>query len=212
MISVLRRALFALPLLVPLALPAAAPAETLGDARIGFSAERILVIDGHRYVGRMWQMPGEQRHEQELQGLRPFFILHASRALGDLVLPQLHTVVEFALPRVLSILESPRLLRRPIGQQRIEGIAATEYAIDEASSEGRAQGAIWLSRDGIPMRCDATLISNRGNVARLHWELRHIALGPQPAQLFEIPKGYSRLPPEAVGPLLGLHLSKKVKR
>ncbi len=208
MIAALRTALFALPFL---ALPAAAPAETLGDARIGFTAERVLVLDGHRYVGRMWQMPGEQRHEQELQGFRPFFILRADRALGDLVLPQLHTVVEFAWPKVLAILDSPRLLRRPVGQTRIEGIATTEYAIDEASPAGRARGIVWLSRDGIPMRCDATLTSGRGKVARLHWELRHVALGQQPAQLFEIPKGYARLPPEAVAPLLGLRLAGKEK-
>ena len=49
---------------------AAALAETLGDARVGFSAERVLVIDGQNYSGKMWHMPGEQRHEQALSALR----------------------------------------------------------------------------------------------------------------------------------------------
>jgi hypothetical protein len=38
--------------------PWGALAETLGDARVGFSAERVLIIDGQSYVGRMWHMPG----------------------------------------------------------------------------------------------------------------------------------------------------------
>jgi hypothetical protein len=95
--------------------------ETLGDARVGFSAERILVVDGRRYVGRMWHMPGEQRHEQELPAINPVFILHAGSAQGDVVLPQLHTVVEFALPKEFAILANPDLLRRPIGQETVNG-------------------------------------------------------------------------------------------
>ena len=39
-----------------------AVAETLGDARVGFTAERVLILDGRSFVGRMWHMPGEQRH------------------------------------------------------------------------------------------------------------------------------------------------------
>ena len=79
--------------------PGRALAEIIGDARVGFSAERILIIDGHNYVGKMWHMPGKQRHEQDLPAIRPIFILRSDSAFGDIVLPQLHTVVEFALPR-----------------------------------------------------------------------------------------------------------------
>jgi hypothetical protein len=43
-------------------------------------------------------------------------------------------------------------------------------------------------------------------LTKLHWELNHVQLGPQPASLFEAPKGFSKLPAEAVAPLLGLKL------
>ena len=82
-------------------------AETLGDARVGFSAERVLIIDGQSYIGKMWHMPGEQRHEQDLPALKPVFILRAGNAVGDVVLPQLHTVVEFVLPSELWIFSMP---------------------------------------------------------------------------------------------------------
>jgi len=198
-------------LLLPAALvllAGTARTETLGEARIGFSAERVLTFDGHRYVGHMWQMPGEQRHEQQLPALKPVFILHDGDSVADLVLPKLHTVIEFRLPPALAALHRPGLLKRPLGHERIDGLMTTKYAIDEATPDGRANGLIWLSTDGIPMRVDGSFRAVGGKVTKVRWELHHVRLGPQPAALFEVPHGYSKLPPEAAAALLGLRLAK----
>jgi hypothetical protein len=202
---VLRRTLIAF-LLAVLAAPALA--ETLGDARVGFSAERVLVINGQSYVGRMWHMPGEQRHEQDLPALRPIFILRAGTTIGDIILPKLHTVVEFALPKELSILGDPNLLRKPVGQETVNGIATTKYEVDEEKPQGRAVGSLWLSEEGIPMKCDARLTTDKGKVSTIRWELRHVKMGAQDAALFEIPHDYAKLPPEAAAPLLGMRLAR----
>jgi len=192
---------------------APAPAETLGDARVGFSAERVLVIDGQSYVGKMWHMPGEQRHDEDLSAVKPIFILRADSAIGDIILPQLHTVVEFALPKELSILGNPGLLRKPVGQEPVNGIATTKYAVDEETPRGHAVGLLWLSADGIPMRCDARFFAtDKGKVSTIRWELRHVKIGPQDAALFEIPRGYAKLPPEAAAPLLGMRLARPPAR
>jgi hypothetical protein len=186
---------------------AAASAETLGVARVGFSAERILVFDGHRYVGRMWQMPGEQRHEQDLPALQPVFILHDGVPIGDLVLAKLHTIIEFRLPAALAALNRPGLMRRPLGHERIDGIATTKYAVDREIAEGHLSGFVWLSGDGIPMRADGRFRAKGGHLSTVHWELRHVRIGPQPASLFEVPHGYAKLPPEAAAGLLGMRLA-----
>jgi hypothetical protein len=203
-------ALIALASLLPN--PWGALAETLGDARVGFSAERVLIIDGQSYVGRMWHMPGEQRHEQDLPALRPVFILRAGSAVGDVVLPQLHTVVEFALPKELSLLGDSGLLRKPIGQETVNGIATTKYAVEADSPAGHAAGSLWLSGDGIPMRCDGKLEGKSGKISTIHWELRHVKIGNQAAALFEVPQGYAKLPPEAAAPLLGMRLARPYTR
>jgi hypothetical protein len=197
-------------LLAVLAAPALA--ETLGDARVGFSAERVLVINGQSYVGRMWHMPGEQRHEQDLPALRPIFILRAGTTIGDIVLPKLHTVVEFALPKELSILGDPNLLRKPVGQETVNGIATTKYEVDEEKPQGRAVGALWLSEEGIPMKCDASLATDKGKISTIRWELRHVKIGTQDPALFEIPRGYAKLSPEAAAPLLGMRLARPPAR
>jgi hypothetical protein len=183
-------------------------AETLGEARIGLSAERVLVIDGRRFVGSMWQMPGVQRHEQELPAVKTVFLLFADRKDGYILLPPLHTAVPFAPPKALALLGDPALRRRPVGHQDIDGIATTKYAVDVAAPEGRATGSLWLGHDGIPMRVDARFRAKDGKVSTIHWELRHVRIGPQPAALFAVPRGYKLLPAKAVAPLLGLRLPK----
>jgi len=194
-------------LLLSLFISAPAAGETLGDARVGFSAERVLVVDGRRYVGMMWHMPGEQRHEQELPPIKPIFILHAGSGHGDVVLPQLHTVVEFAVPKEFALLGGPNLLRKPIGEETVNGIATTKYLVGEDLSEGHIAGVLWLSRDGIPMKCDGKFEPKHGRNSTIYWELRNVKLGKQDRALFEVPQGYAKLPPEAVAPLLGMHLA-----
>jgi hypothetical protein len=190
---------------------ATTPAETLGDPKVGFTAERVLVFDGHSYIGRMWNMPGEQRHEQELPSIKPVFILRADSSIGDVLLPQLHTSVEFDLPTALAVLGRPDLLGKPVNHETVNGIATTKYEVDKSIPDGHLSGALWLSGDGIPMRCDGSYTNRKGKVSTVHWELRHVQIGEQEANLFEVPSDYSKLPPEAAATLFGLRLASHPK-
>ncbi len=200
------RALWSILLLVLILVPGAVGGATLGEAQIGFSADRTLVIDGRTYVGKIWTMPGKERHEQAIEAFRPVFLLRADSPLAEVVLPQLKTIVQFALPPELRILGTPALKKHPAGQETVNGIATTNYAITETLPEGPATGTLWLSRDGIPMKVAGSFTRQQGKVSNLRWELSHVKIGPQPASLFEAPPGYSKLPPEAVAPLHGLKL------
>jgi hypothetical protein len=204
-------ALAAIALSALLMSAAAAPGETLGDPQVGFTAERVLVFDGHSYIGRMWNMPGEQRHEQELPSVKPIFILRANSSIADVLLPQLHTAVEFDLPKVLAVLGQPNLLGKPLGRDTINGLATTKYEVDKDIPDGHLSGALWLTRDGIPMRCDGSYTNRKGKVSTVHWELRHVQIGEQDANLFEVPPDYSKLPPEAAATLFGLRLASHPK-
>jgi hypothetical protein len=194
-------------LILLLTLPAvSASAATLGDAKIGFSADRTLIVDGKSYQGRIWTMPGKERHEQNLNGIPVAFVLRSDTPLGQLVLPELHTVVEFLLPPELHLFADPRLTRSPVGHETVNGVATTKYAIDETLPEGHGEGFLWLSDSGIPMKLDGTFTRTSGRMGHLHWELTHVHLGPQPAALFEAPHDFTKLPAEAIVPLLGLKL------
>jgi hypothetical protein len=186
--------------------PAIAAAATLGEARIGFTADRLLVVDGRSYQGKIWTMPGKERHEQAIQAFRPIFLLRSDNPIGEVVVPQLHTTVQFTMPPEMRLLRSPALTKKPAGEETANGIATTKYKIDETVPEGHAEGMLWLSRDGIPMKLAGTFTGQKGKVSTVRWELSHVRIGPQPASLFDPPPGLSKLPPEAVAPLLGLKL------
>lgn len=192
--------------LLVLLLAQAAAAATLIDTQVGFAADRTLVIDEHSYVGKIWAMPGKERHEQAIQGFQPVFLLRADSPLAEIVLAKLKTIVQFAMPPELRLLGSSELKKRPLGPDTVNGIPTTKYAIDESVPEGHAKGTLWLSRDGIPMRLAGTFTGRKGKVSTVRWELSRVRIGPQPASLFEPPPGLSKLPPEAVAPLLGLKL------
>jgi hypothetical protein len=187
-------------------LPCSAPAATLIDAATGFSAERTLVVDGHTYRGKVWAMPGKERHEQDIAGMRPVFLLRGDSGLGEIVLQNLKTIVQFEIPAELRLLNVAALKQHAIGNQTINGVATTKYAIDKSIPEGHAAGTLWLSADGIPMRLAGTFTNAKGKESTLRWELSGVKTGPQPAALFEPPAGLSKLPPEAIAPLLGLRL------
>jgi hypothetical protein len=183
-----------------------AHAGTLTDSHVGFSADRILVIDGHSYLGKMWTMPGRERHEQLIKGLQPIFILRADSPVGEVVLPSLHTVFDFVFPAELRVLADKRLTRHPVGNDTVNGIATIRYAVDETVPEGHAVGEVWISREGIPMRLAGNFTKPNGKSSSFRWELSHVRVGPQPAALFEPPPGFNHLPAEALAPLLGLKL------
>jgi hypothetical protein len=193
-------------ILAALVAATAARAGTIADSRVGFSADRILVFDGQTYTGKIWTMPGKERHEQVIKGFQPVFILREDSPVGDIVLAQLHTTVEFVFPAELRLLADKRLTRHPIGHEIVNGIPTTEYAVDETTPQGHAEGTLWLSRDGIPMRCDGKFTAPNGHHSTLKWELSHVKIGPQPDSLFEVPTGFNKLPAEAVAPLLGMKL------
>jgi hypothetical protein len=193
-------------LVAVLLVPGMARAATLGDVQVGFAADRTLVINGRSYIGKIWAMPGRERHEQAIQAFRPVFLLRAGSPLGEIVLARLKTIVQFPLPKELRLLGNPRLKKHPVGHEAVNGIATTKYTIDETVPEGHATGALWLSRDGIPMKLSGSFTRHNGKVSTVRWELSHVKIGPQPAALFEEPRGFSKLPPEAVVPLLGLKL------
>ena len=129
---------------------AATSAATLSDAKVGFSADRLLVVNGKPYQGKMWNMPGKERHEQNLNGIPAAFVLRNDTPIGDLVLPKLHTTVEFVMPPELRLFADPRLVRKPVGHETVNGIATTKYDVEVTVPEGHGNGNLWLSDDEHP--------------------------------------------------------------
>jgi len=191
-----------------LALLAAAPtarAALLGDATVPYRAERTVTVDGRTYSGPVVSAPGHQRHEQDLFGMRDVFLLDTAVAKGFLVLPSVKTYVEFPFPPLMAELGSEDLLDDPVGHDKVAGVAATKYRVDHAAADGsHARGFLWLARGGILVKLDiAVTRAHGGKPIQIAMELSNLVTGPVDPALFVLPQGFSRLPADALTPLLG---------
>jgi hypothetical protein len=180
-------------------------AAMLGDAKVAFRAERTVTVNGRRYAGILVHSPGHQRHEQDLLGMHEVFLLDIAAARGFLVLPGLKTYVEFPFPALMAELDAPDLVQSPAGEETIAGIRTTKYRVDHRAKDGsRAQGFAWVSRAGILMKLDVEVTrAHGGKPIAIALELSNLQMGPQEPHQFDLPAGYSRLPGDALGPLLG---------
>jgi hypothetical protein len=186
---------------------AASPARAamLGDASVPYQAERTVTVDGRTYSGPVFHTPGHQRHEQDMFGMHEVFLLDTEAARGVLVLPSVKTYVEFPFPPLMAELDSPDLLRHPVGPETIAGIATTKYKVDHTAQDGsRAEGFVWVSRTGILMKLEASVTrAHGGRPMAIAMTLSQVTTGPVDPGLFQLPQGLVRLPADSLGPLLG---------
>jgi hypothetical protein len=189
------------------ALPSArsAHATIIGDARIPYSATRTVVVDRKTYTGKVFHTPGHQRHDVDIGGIPMSFILDFDGSKGAVVLPALSSFIDFPLPFLLIELYQNRLGGKAVGEELIDGISATKYRLDYTARDGaRGEGFIWVSRDNILLRIEGRVLIPGRRPMEIAMVLSNVKRGPQDPDLFEVPKGLHRIPPEALEALFNL--------
>ena len=202
------RALFpAFVLLLILVGSAARAAELVGDTDVPFSADRTVVTGGKSYTGRVYAVPGKQRHEQNVNGMNFVTILRADRRLDWFVLADFKVYTTFPFPDVVNDYASRSQLGAPVGHDVIAGLPADKFHIKRRGKDGTAvDGDLWMAHDGIVLRMAGVYTAPNSHQTRASYELSNIQIGPQPESLFELPPGVQQLPPEAVAGLLNMRI------
>lgn len=186
--------------------PAAAQ-QLLGDTRVPYSADRTVVTGGKTYVGRVYASPGKQRHEQNINGLPIVAILRADKNVAWLELADLHVFSDFKFPAAITDYASPNQLGAPVGTESVAGLPAKKYRVERQGGDGsQLFGYAWIDDEGIVLKLDGSFIEPNGRETKASYELSNVHRGPQSPSLFELPPGMTRLPPEAVAPLMGIKI------
>jgi hypothetical protein len=184
----------------------AADARMLGDPGVSFSADRSVTVGDRTFAGKLYAVPGRQRHELVVDGIQQVVILHAAEAKGWLVVPGINSYVEFGFAPVEEELRDESLLATRLGEETIDGRTTTKYRVEHTVRSGAlVDGYLWLTREGIPMRLDGMYTPGSGGKATpVRMELSHLRLGPQEPTLFSVPPNMMKLPAGGLAPLLGL--------
>jgi hypothetical protein len=182
-------------------------AGLVGDAAVPYSATRTVIADGKAYVGRMWSAPGMQRHEQTVNGVRMVLILRADQHVLWLIAPDFHVYTSLPLSDTLTRYADRSRLGFPVGEEDIDGVPARKYRIHNRDQNGaEVDGFLWLDRDGIVRKLAGVYTAPHGHRTPVTLLLSNIRTGDQDPALFEVPPGFSMLPPQAVAPLLGMQV------
>jgi hypothetical protein len=201
----MKKLLSLLLLIATLALPAAARAQMLGDARVAFSADRTLTIDDRTYNGKLYSRPGFQRHEQDLGGIEQVILLRRDDSHGWLVLPSARSYVEFFFRQATAELSDPSLQKTAVGQETVSGLRATKYRVEHTARDGTAvDGYIWTTDQGILVKAEGEYTTAKGGrPTQVRLLLSNVRVAPQNQALFAPPENFMKLPSSALQPLLG---------
>jgi hypothetical protein len=184
--------------------PAATFARVLGDAGVAYSADRALSVNGQRFDGVVYAMPGFQRHEQAMGGIPQVAIFNLAQGRGYYIVPSVRTYIDFPIDIAVRELGMPDVLGAPAGTERQGGVTTTKYRVDHRAGDGtRIVGAVWLAQSGIPMRGEGNVIEVSGKRTHVSWTLSNVRIAPQDPTLFQPPDGFYRLPAAALPGILG---------
>jgi len=165
------------------------------DMDTAYSATRIIEADKQRIEQRYFhQSATTNRMETTLRGQESIMILRADQNLMWTIVPQRRMYMEMLLDsgQPTGAPELPDTDRftevKEVGREAVNGVPATKYYVTAEEDGQRTQGHLWVSDDGIPVQMDLTTGKDR-----VRMELRDLAVGAQPAALFEPPADYQKL-------------------
>jgi hypothetical protein len=181
----------------------------IGDASVPYSADRTVVWKGKSYTGKLFSVPGKQRHEQTINGVHLVAILRADQQTAYLILPDFRLYTAMSFPKAVTEYGGVRRLGKPTGTRTIGGQSANIFPIHTHGSDGSIlDGTIWLTDDNMPMRIQGSYAEPGGTPHDLTLELSNVVKRPPDPALFELPHGMSSVKPEMVQSLFELRLPK----
>jgi len=170
-----------------------------GGRGVSFSADQVVTPGGtgRKIVSRCYFAPGKFRAEMKPSGMPGGALITIGRPdLGRawILFPGLKQYREISLKEMgadkVFFKPAPGQILEKLGAETVEG-----YRCEKMKVRNTVEGphgpmeailTVWVSTSfPVPLRT----LSERGNLT----EYRHIEKGPQPAALFELPQGYTKM-------------------
>jgi hypothetical protein len=95
-----------------------------------------------------------------------------------------------------------KIEQTPLGEEKLDGQVMDKSKIVMTHSSGSKMGGfMWTTKQGILAKMDAIAV-DKGSKNRFKMEQTNIKVGKQPADLFEIPKGFQLMNMGGMGDML----------
>ncbi|GAO04419.1 DUF4412 domain-containing protein [Anaeromyxobacter sp. PSR-1] len=192
-----------------LAGPALAQSLSLGPPpTVEYRADAVMETEAGRMPSKIWSAKGKERRELDLGGHVSTTIVRTDRKVVWTLMPEQRMYMENAFgeagPAGAGQPPSYDIEQTPAGEEVVNGVPCkkTKVVMTDRASGTKLGGFFWTSKDGIVVKVDAVARSE-GSKTRFKLELTNLQVGPQPAHLFEIPAGWSKMELPAGMPGMG---------
>lgn len=166
---------------------------------VEYSADYVFETAEMAQAGKVYAAPGKERREGSAEGMTTVTIRRDDLGKFYMLMPSERMYMEFSAGE-----SDPSGARADdpgdyavdmteLGPEELEGMRTVKYKVVMTDKDGSKMGGFWwITADGIPVKMDMLAIEE-GSKVRLKQALSNIVIGPQPADLFEVPPGYSGL-------------------
>lgn len=183
------------------------PLARLLRPRVEYQAD-LRIDSGHLVLsGPVHYTPDRERRTLTFEGsrvpARPM-IIRRDRHVVWVLDPEHRSYYQLPLSASNELISGALTESIEVGRESIDGREATRYRVRFAEAEGAGLvGHVWISADDIVLRVEGTTVDAGKNPRRpFRLSLRNLKVGPQPPELFEVPKGFTPVAPSH--PTLGI--------
>jgi hypothetical protein len=159
-----------------------------------FSADVVTRAKGETFQSKMYFSKDKIRTEAENRGMKSISIVRLDKKVIWVIMPDQKMYMEMPLKeqetRGMTEKVAGETSRKKIGRETVNGIACDKYEVTHLNKSTGKQATIfqWLSDDKVPVKSAAV-------DGAWSTEMKNIRRAGQPASLFEVPAGYSRMDP-----------------
>ncbi|MBS0171514.1 MAG: hypothetical protein JSR62_14280 [Nitrospira sp.] len=180
---------------------------------VEYSADQIIESEEGAMKSRLYSTPTKERREMTQGGASMITIIRHDKQVSWMLMPEEKMYMENAgnsSSGGKSDLANYQIEQTEMGEEQLNGVVMRKSKIVMTSKDGTKMGGfMWTTKEGILAKIDALAVE-KGQKSRFKMEQTNIHIGTQPAELFEIPKGFEKLDMGGMG--MGMDMLKGMGR
>lgn len=175
-----------------------------------YSGEEVVETTDSMTKTKVYSTPTMERRELSEGGQQMIAITRHDKKVVWNLMPEEKMYLEMSVGQNASNKEEKtnlsayKIEQTPMGQETLNGIVMNKGKMIMTGKDGSKMGGfMWTTKEGIIAKMDALSVE-KGKKDRFKLEMTNLKIGKQPADLFEIPKGYEKMDMGAMGAMEGM--------
>ena len=171
---------------------------------VEYSADQVIESEAAAMKSRIYSTPTKERREMSQGGASMIMITRLDKKVIWTLMPEEKMYMEMTMKSSSdkTDLSAYKIEQTPLGQETLDGQSMNKSKIIMTHSSGSKMGGfMWTTREGILAKIDAIAV-DKGSKDRFKMVQTNIKVEKQPADLFEIPKGFQAMNMGGMGDML----------